>query len=218
MTKPSTFLFDLDGTIIDTAEDLSHALNQLCRHYNKPEVPLSKVVQAYPFGTPGFLKLGLGMGIDDPDYVDKRKEFLRYYEKSIARFSKPYDGILPLLKHIEDKKLTWGIVTNKSYDLAKSLIIDLDLYERTGCLVGGDTTDELKPSPKPLYYACSLLDIATTDCIYVGDAETDIIAAKKAGMQSVAVSYGYHPRHENINSWGADYVANTPFELADILL
>jgi N-acetyl-D-muramate 6-phosphate phosphatase len=213
----STILFDLDGTLIDTAPDLGHALNiQLELHGKKP---LSDVT-IRPFashGSKGLLGLGFGITPKDADFSAKREEYLNIYDEVFTRSPKLLDGIAELLKVIERKQLKWGIVTNKPGRFTNRLIASMDLHQRAACVVSGDDAPQPKPSPATLLLACSQIGVQPKNCIYVGDAERDIQAGRAAGMKTVVALFGYIDVTDRPSEWGADVLIKTPAELLDFL-
>jgi 2-phosphoglycolate phosphatase len=209
----SAVLFDLDGTLLDTAPDLGHALNQvLVRHGMKP-VTLEKVRQVASSGSPGLIKLGFGIETIDPDYQHLRQQFIDEYMQHLAVSTTLFPGMAEALTCIENIGLRWGIVTNKSYELSKALINMLGLSARCSVLVGGDTTSTPKPHPAPLQYACQQLNCLPNECVYVGDAPQDIQAAINCQMPSIAALYGYLPEDAKPEHWGAEYYIDKPTDL-----
>jgi N-acetyl-D-muramate 6-phosphate phosphatase len=213
----STILFDLDGTLVDTAPDLGHALNiQLKRHGKKP---LSDAT-IRPFashGSRGLIGLGFGITPTDDNFIEMRDEYLAIYDTVFTRSPKLLEGIEELLQAIENKGLIWGIVTNKPRRFTQPLIENMLLHERVACLVSGDDAPQPKPSPATLLLACKHVGVKPESCIYVGDAERDIQAGKAAGMKTVVALFGYIDKTDKPDEWGADALIETPTELLSFL-
>jgi N-acetyl-D-muramate 6-phosphate phosphatase len=210
-------LFDLDGTLIDTAPDLGHALNlQRSRH---GLAPLSDEVirpQA-SHGARGLLSLGFGIGADDPQFTPLREEFLQLYADNISRHSRPFDGVLDLLDQLENRGVAWGVVTNKPARFTQPLLSILDLAERAACIVSGDTCPQPKPHPCPLLYAAEEAGQKPEQCIYIGDAARDIEAAVAAHMPSLVAMWGYLDQTDQPQTWGAKDLIQTPAQILDYL-
>jgi 2-phosphoglycolate phosphatase len=210
-------LFDLDGTLIDTAPDLGHALNlQRSRH---GLAPLSDEVirpQA-SHGARGLLSLGFGIGPDDPQFTPLREEFLQLYADNISRHSRPFDGVLDLLDQLENRGVAWGVVTNKPARFSQPLLSILDLAERAACIVSGDTCPQPKPHPCPLLYAAEEAGQKPEQCIYIGDAARDIEAAVAAHMPSLVAMWGYLDQTDQPQTWGAKDLIQTPAQILDYL-
>lgn len=213
----NTILFDLDGTLVDTAPDLGYALNiQLERHGKKP---LSDAT-IRPFashGSKGLLGLGFGITPKDTDFLAKREEYLNIYDEVFTRSPKLLDGVAELLQLIESKELKWGVVTNKPRRFTNRLIESMRLHLRPACVVSGDDASKPKPSPATLLLACSLVGVKPENCIYVGDAERDIQAGKAAGMKTVVALFGYIDKTDKPAEWGADVMIKTPADLLSFL-
>jgi phosphoglycolate phosphatase len=213
----NTILFDLDGTLVDTAPDLGHALNiQLERH---GKVPLSDAA-IRPFashGSRGLIGLGFGITPNDDSFIIMRDEYLAIYDTVFTRSPILLPGIAELLQVIENKGLKWGIVTNKPRRFTQPLIENMALHERAACVVSGDDAPKPKPSPETLLLACKHVGTKPESCMYVGDAERDIQAGKAAGMKAVVALFGYIDVTDRPHEWGADALIKTPNELLDFL-
>lgn len=213
----NTILFDLDGTLVDTAPDLGHALNiQLERHGKKP-LSDSTIRPFASHGSKGLLGLGFGITPKDTDFLAKREEYLNIYDKVFTRSPKLLDGVAELLQLVESKELKWGIVTNKPRRFTNRLIESMRLHLRPACVVSGDDAPQPKPSPATLLLACSLVGVKPENCIYVGDAERDIQAGKAAGMKTVVALFGYIDKTDKPAEWGADAMIKTPADLLSFL-
>jgi N-acetyl-D-muramate 6-phosphate phosphatase len=211
-------LFDLDGTFADTAPDLGSAINTMRRARGLADLPLSATRPVTSHGARGLLNVGFGVGPDHPDYRAMREEFLTLYERDICRESRLFPGIADLLSTLEERGLRWGIVTNKAERLARLLLARLGVAARATCIIGGDTTPNLKPHPAPLLAACGVIGEEPRACVYLGDDLRDIEAARAAGMRPIAVDWGYHhPQHGDPGTWQADAVLARPHELTALL-
>ena len=204
-------LFDLDGTFADTAPDLGHAVNLMRKARGLTPVSESQTRPVTSSGARGLLGAGFGITPEHPDYPAMREEFLNYYEANLCRETRLFDGMATLVDALESRALTWGIVTNKAERFALPLMKLLGYATRTACIIGGDTTGKLKPHPEPLYAAARAINIEPNACIYIGDDERDIQAGRAAGMQTIAVRYGYLNGSDPA-AWGANAVINTPME------
>jgi len=216
MGKPAV-LFDLDGTLADTAPDLGYALNQQRIARGMPELPIESVRAHASSGARGLLKAGFNIGPDDDGYEAMRDEFLEVYEKNLARSSDLFPGVASLLAQIEQHNMPWGIVTNKAERFTFPLLRALGLLERSGVVVCGDTTPHPKPHPAPMHAAADKLGMAATDCLYVGDDERDVQAGRAAGMPVIVARYGYLGNGRPPESWGADGYIDSPMELLGFL-
>jgi len=196
-------LFDLDGTLADTAPDLIAAVNRLLAEEGRAPLPDAAL---RPLVSKGGRAL-LGRAFADLD-ADAREpllpRFLAAYSQALAVHTRPFDGVETLLAAIDARGWPWGIVTNKPEGLAVGVVEGLGWSTRAKALVGGDTLALRKPAPEPLWLAARQLGIAPGDCLYVGDDARDIEAAKAAGMPSVAALWGYREAHENPLDWAAD--------------
>lgn len=200
-------LFDFDGTLADTASDLSRALNRVRADRGLGEVPLEQLRGHASSGARGLLGAGMGILPEHEEFKPMREAFLKHYAENICVDTRLFPGMEDLLAEIEGRGLRWGIVTNKSTSLTRLVVKELGLDSRAACVVCGDTTPHLKPHPASLLHAAGELKLETADCIYLGDDLRDIQAARAAGMRSVAVAWGYG---ENLSSWNADAVIDRP--------
>ena len=210
-------LFDLDGTLADTAPDLVDALNRLQREHGVAELPLEVGRRHASSGARGLIHAGFGLTPEDPPFEKLRDQFLDHYEGRVCAQTQLFPGIAELLDAIEQRGLAWGVVTNKSSRFTPRILAALGLDRRAGCVVCGDTTAHIKPHPAPLLHAASQLARAPAECIYVGDDLRDIQAAHAAGMRSVAVEYGYLGTGSAPSAWNADAVIARPEDLIALL-
>ena len=210
-------LFDLDGTLADTAPDLGESANLLLAEEGHAAKPLAMLRPYTSQGVRGLLKAGFDIDATDPHYERLSHRFLEIYEQRLCAATRLFDGIPELLDALESLNLGWGIVTNKRMRFTDPLVELLQLTPRTNCVVSGDTTAEAKPSPLPIEHACRLLNCRPERTLYVGDDHRDIIAGRAAGCQTVAVSYGYLGDGGPLHTWGADLIIDHPAELAAYL-
>lgn len=198
----NTFLFDLDGTLINTAPDLAFALNLLLVKNTTLPLHLDEIRPTIAYGVLAMLKLGFGE-LSSLEQQHHHKHFLKIYQEHIATESHLFAGIADIIEQVQ-----WGIVTNKSTELTHQLLKKLNL--NPAVVVCGDTLEKAKPHPEPLFYACEQLGVKVENCIFIGDDKNDILAAKNAKMKSIAVTYGYG---KNPETWGANWVINNAKEL-----
>jgi phosphoglycolate phosphatase len=190
MSLIKAVLFDLDGTLLDSAPDLVGSLNWVRRTENLTPLPLSEMAQHASKGAVGLLKAGMPES-NDQQLESRRLRFLDHYAKNSFRHSRLYDGIPELLDYLGETEIPWGIVTNKIESLTLPILEAADLQETISCVVCGDTLAESKPHPAPVSLACGMLDVAPAETLFVGDDIRDIQAGKAAGTQTAAVFYGY---------------------------
>ena len=210
-------LFDLDGTLVDTASDLGHALNlQRTRHGFAPLADEIIRPQA-SHGARGLLGLGFGLHPEDARFPAMREEFLELYAANICRHSRPFPGISELLDALEQRGLAWGVVTNKPARFTEPLMSILDLAERATCIVSGDTCPQPKPHPAPMLAAAELCGAKPGQCLYLGDAERDIQAARAAAMPALVAAWGYIDAADQPQTWGAHAEIHHPLDTLDYL-
>jgi 2-phosphoglycolate phosphatase len=210
-------LFDLDGTLADSAPDLAAALNKMRRDRGLPLVPYEQLRKLASAGARGLIGAGFGIGPDHHDFAGMREEFLANYEADLCIETTLFEGIDSLLDDLSIRGIRWGIVTNKVARLAEPLVQLLGLMERTACMVSGDTTPHAKPHPAPLLHAAGQMNLRPDQLIYVGDDLRDVQAGQAAGMLTVAAAYGYCGDLLPPEQWGADWLVNSPRELQDLL-
>ncbi|MGQ0501318.1 MAG: phosphoglycolate phosphatase [Panacagrimonas sp.] len=219
MTRPlpaKAWLFDLDGTLVDTAPDLGHAANLVRAECGLPPLPDADYRPVASSGARGLLGVALGITPDHADFPVHRDSFLAHYRANLSRVSRPFPGVAELLRAIELKGLRWGVVTNKPGWLTLPLMQQLDLAERAACIVSGDSTPRPKPAPDPLLLACEQIGLTPADCIYVGDDLRDIESAQAARMRSVAAGWGYIGSTD-IARWGADVITQSVDDLRKLV-
>lgn len=205
-------LFDLDGTLVDSAVDLLNALNVIVQQTGKPALSLAEIRPVVSKGARAMLAVAFPE-LDEEKRLQYLQPFLDCYQKAVALHSTPFADVETVLKAIEASGSRWGIVTNKPYYLAKEVVQSMGWTHRTAVLIGGDTLPRKKPDPDQLFHACELLAVQASDCIYVGDDERDVLAARHAGMKSVAALWGYREAHDDPENWKPDVMAQTPLDL-----
>jgi N-acetyl-D-muramate 6-phosphate phosphatase len=203
-------LFDLDGTLADTAPDLAAALNRVRVDRGLEPVPAARLRSSSSQGARGLIGTGMGVAPDHPDYRALRDAFLAHYESALCVATTLFADVDVMLDGIETRALKWGIVTNKATRYTMPLLDLLGLGGRAGVVVCGDTTPHTKPHPAPLLAAATGLGVAPERCVYVGDAERDVAAGVAAGMRTLVARYGYIDAGEDPESWPADGTINDP--------
>ena len=206
-------LFDLDGTLIDSAPDLGAAADQMRTARGLASLPAEQYRPMAGAGARGMLGVAFGITPDATDYDTLREEFFRNYEARMTQTTYAFDGIAELLADIEARGLLWGVVTNKSSRFTDPLTRAMPLFANARAVVSGDTTPHSKPHPAPLFEAATRLGLPPEACIYVGDDERDIVAGRAAGMKTVAALYGYLGAVDATEHWGADAAIKYPHEL-----
>jgi len=209
----SAVLFDLDGTLVDTAPDLAYALNSLLEEQGQPRLPYDLIRPVASNGAAGLLNLGFGISEGDTTFPLLRARLIAIYQDNISRGSKLFDGMEQVLTALEKANITWGIITNKPAFLTDPLLEALHLTHRAACIVSGDTTAYSKPHPAPMLHACEVIKHSAQECIYIGDAARDIEAGKNINMQTVAALYGYVGANDNPANWNADFSIEHPLDI-----
>lgn len=210
-------LFDLDGTLVDTAPDLVRTLNRLLAEEGRVPMPFAVARNEVSNGAPSLLRLGFGADLDGERLAELRARFVDRYMTDICVNSRIFidlDGLFTTNSHLESR---WGIVTNKPHSLTVPLLERLGIAERPATIVSGDRLTERKPSPAPLTLAAAELDVAPERCVYVGDNVRDVEAGRAAGMRTCVAAYGYLRAHEDPHAWGADAIVRHPRELGRVL-
>lgn len=210
-------LFDLDGTLLDTAPSMQQAINQLREELLLAPLSLQAIRSAVSHGSNAIIAAGFAdcnaSTLPDPSFLKER--FLHFYQNDIASQTLFFDGMENTISFLESRKMPWGIVTNKPSFLTFALLDQLNLSTRSAVTVCGDTTHYSKPNPLPLEHACGMLGVDCTATIYVGDAERDIQAGRAAGMKTLIALFGYLNDTDQPASWRADGSITTPYELLD---
>ena len=217
LTHTRLVLFDLDGTLVDTAEDLAAAVNQCRLRRGLPPTPPQELRPWTSHGARGLIHRAFGLEPSDAGYDQLRAEFLDHYEHALCVHSHLYEGVEQALSAIEASQRIWGVVTNKPTRFTGPLLRALKLEQRASCVVSGDTADRPKPDPAPIRHALSACAVPASDCVYVGDDVRDVQAGRAAGVRTIAAAYGYLGGADDVASWGADFVIHRPLELLDWL-
>lgn len=213
-TTIRTVLFDLDGTLVDTAPDMGCALNRLRAEHDEPPLSAEMIRPWVSHGSPGLLKLAFGIDTEHHTYSELRSRFLDLYVACLADDSALFPGFADILDQLDAAGIPWGIVTNKPGWLTTPLLDALELTVRAACVVSGDTLAQRKPDPAPIHHALELIRADAASAVYVGDAERDIRAGRDAGCHTLAAAWGYFPDDDAPETWGADAIIHSPHELA----
>ena len=209
-------LFDLDGTLLDTAPDMAGALNQLRSEGNRDPLPFEEVRLLVSHGATALVRLAFAEA-DDDAFIVLRKRFLEIYRSRLSVETQVYEGILEALGRLESDGIAWGVVTNKPEWLTEPLLEHFALRRRAGVVVCGDTLTECKPHPAPLLYAAEKLGVTPAQCIYIGDAERDVLAAQAAGMKVFVALFGYIRANEKPHEWPASGWLDSPQAMVKLL-
>jgi 2-phosphoglycolate phosphatase len=209
---PRVILFDLDGTLLDTAPDMVGALNTLRGEHGLPSLPYETVRSCVSHGAARLVRLGFP-DADAGLFADLQSRFLEIYRGSLAVETRLFDGMDRVLNELGKRRLLCGIVTNKPAWLTEPLLEKLHLTQRFACVVSGDTVSERKPHPMPMLHAAKLAGVEPPECVYVGDAERDIQAGHAAGMATLVATYGYIQPDEEWRTWGGDGFIERPLDL-----
>ena len=217
MINFKALLFDLDGTLLDTAPDFITALNiQLTRHGRTP-ISDDDVRVSVTNGSAGLIQAGFNISADHPHFEAIRSEYLDLYLNNIAEKTVAFPGLDRVLEHCERNNIPWGIVTNKPWIYSHAVLQQLKLLERAAAVVCPDHVNQAKPHPEAMFLAAKQLSINPIDCLYVGDHRRDIDAGAAAGMTTVAAGWGYIAASEDISNWGADHIVAQPQQLHQLL-
>lgn len=208
-----TVLFDLDGTLVDTAPDMGHALNALLQEYDR--APLSpEVIRPWvSHGSRGLIFLGFGEEPGGDLFEEYKARFLTLYQNRVCADSRLFEGMDEVIEFLADRRLPWGIVTNKPDYLTQALLEELHLRSKVACVVSGDTIPERKPHPAPLLHASCQLRRPPEACVYVGDAQRDVEAGTRAGMATLVALFGYLGEQDDPASWGATGLVDRPGDI-----
>jgi len=210
-------LFDLDGTLIDSAPDLGAAADKMRLDRGLPSLPAALYRPMAGAGARGMLHIAFGLSPQDPAFESMREEFFVNYERCMTHNTYAFEGVSSLLRSLEQRLLPWGVVTNKSQRFTNPLTQSMPLFASAGAVVSGDTTPHAKPHPAPLLEAAKRLGVDPQACIYVGDDERDIVAGRAAGMRTVAATYGYLGSQLDTTAWQADAEIKSPLALLQLL-
>lgn len=211
----SCVFFDLDGTLLNTAPDLTTALNKALLNFNYPEVSVNAITPYISYGAAVMIDTALKQQVSASLKADILEWLLNYYENHIAVNTHLYKGMSELLVTLEAKGIPWGVITNKRERMTHPLMQALDLTTRSACIICGDTTAHSKPHPEPMLTACRQIQVSPEACLYIGDARHDITAGKAANMKTLAATWGYLKPDDKPQDWGADALINHPDEILD---
>jgi phosphoglycolate phosphatase len=210
-------LFDLDGTLVDSAPDLAGAANDLRAVHALPPLPFEVLRPMVGAGARGMLGVAFGVAPADARFAELRDAFLRTYEQRLLRDTRVFADMMPVLAAIESAGLRWGVVTNKAARFSTPLLDGLGLASRCAVLISGDSTARSKPHPEPLLEAARRLGVRAERCVYVGDDHRDVIAGRAANMPTLAAAWGYLGQGEAIADWQADAVLSHPGQVLNWL-
>lgn len=210
-------LFDLDGTLADTARDLGAALNRLLAEEGLAPLPYERIRPVASHGARGLVQLGFGADLSAERMEALRVRFMDLYDANLAGETTLFDGVNELIAELDKRGLAWGIITNKSMRFTDRLVPWLPFAIPPAVIVSGDTVGVAKPDPKPMLHATGQIGIAPEQCMYVGDAERDIQAGRNVGMKTVLVNWGYFSEQDRPEQWGADVDIDHPLQLLDHL-
>ncbi len=206
-------LFDLDGTLLDTADDLGNALNHVLNLKGLPSCPADTYRCVASHGSKGLLELGFGTQISQHDFEELKALFLAHYQENICMQTTLFPETEELLETLNTKSIPWGVVTNKPGFLTDLLLPHFDIFSHSKVNISGDTLEQRKPHPEPLLHAARIISAEPEQILYVGDAERDIAAANAANMTSVIAAYGYISTDDTPKEWQADLSINNALEL-----
>lgn len=210
-------LLDLDGTLVNTAPDMVSTLNHVLKKHNRPPVELEVATKLVSNGARGLIEFGFSKKFNHKQLKCLVEEFLNEYVDNLSTNSTLYADMYAVLEYCVANQIQWGVVTNKPFALSQMLLRDLDILDQCSVLLGGDSLRVKKPNPGPLLHSCMLLNLAASECLYVGDHERDIAAGKAAGMFTAAALWGYIGTDQQPHQWGADYLINKPGGLLTLL-
>jgi len=211
-------LFDLDGTLLDTAQDFTCVLNQLLQQHGRQSLSDAEIRETVSDGARALIRRGFQIDEQDPDFQVYLQSLLNNYGEQIKQTqSTLFTGIDTLLRDIADSHFRWGIVTNKPSRFTEPLLRHFPSMQHSAAVICADQLKQSKPDPEGLLQACQVMDCKPSDCIYIGDHLRDIQAGKNASMQTIAVSWGYFPADTQLQNWQADFIAETPRQISQYL-
>ena len=216
-TSVAAVLFDLDGTLIDSAPDLGSAADQMRVQRGLLSLPLDAYRPMCGAGARGMLEVAFGITPEHADFEAMREEFFSNYQACMTQRTYAFDGVPELISALQARGLAWGVVTNKSKRFTDPLTAAMPLFATAGAIVSGDTTPHAKPHPAPLLEAAQQLGLAPELCLYVGDDERDIVAGHAAGMRTVAATYGYLGSKTDVAAWNAHAQIKSPLALLQLI-
>ncbi|HUG24669.1 phosphoglycolate phosphatase [Piscinibacter sp.] len=215
--SPRAVLFDLDGTLIDSAPDLAGAANELRAAHGLSALPYEHFRPMVGSGARGMVGVAFDVGPQHERFAELRDDFLRRYEQRMMLETRIFDAVVPVLDTLDARHHPWGIVTNKAARFTVPLVRSLGLHERAATVIAGDTTPHSKPHPAPLLEAARQMGLEPSECLYVGDDPRDVQAGLAAGMTTVVAAWGYLGIGEPLEAWGARHIIKTPAELLNLL-
>lgn len=204
MTNVKAILFDLDGTLLDTAPEFIYCLNVLLQEEGKKPLTVEDIRGTISYGAKGMVEAAFNLSEQNPLFESLKKRFLALYHQDTGAKSQLFPGVSSLIERLSVHNMPWGIVTNKPQVFTQALIKRFPPLQKALCVVSGDTLLVQKPDPAPLLHACQTLNVLAQDCWYLGDAKTDVEASRGANMRCAIANYGYIPSHENTQNWQAD--------------
>lgn len=210
-------LFDLDGTLLDTAPDLGYALNQVLLEDGRDPLPESVTRPWASQGSIGLLSQAYTVSPDSQAFADLRRRFLEHYADNLLRETRPFDGINDTLIKITQQGYQWGIITNKPAAYTDPLVAQIEWPSAPGCVLSGDSAALPKPDPGSILMACEQIGCQPAECVYIGDADRDIEAAQRSGMPGLVALWGYIQAHEQPETWSAAALLNEPREITEWL-
>jgi len=210
-------LLDLDGTLVDTAPDMVSTLNRVLERHGEAKVGFLDAAKLVSNGAKALLDFGFPSQLSESVSKQFIQEFLSDYAEHVCDQSTVYDGMLEVIETCLDNSIRWGVVTNKPLELSRSLLDGLGLMSTCSILLGGDSLPVKKPDPAPLLHCCMVLNLAASECLYVGDHERDIMAGNSAGMDTAFALWGYINKEQNPDDWDANYLINQPGGLLDLI-
>lgn len=215
--KVEAVLFDLDGTLIDSAPDLGAAADKMRTDRGLTSLPLEHYRHMAGAGARGMIGIAFGITPEHPDFEAMKEEFFVNYENCMTERTQIFEGVVDMVASLVALGMPWGVVTNKSSRFTDPLTSSMPLFATAGTIVSGNTTPHAKPHPEPLYEAARRLAVDPSRCIYVGDDERDIVAGLAAGMGTVAATYGYLGQQADISRWNAHLQIDSPIDLLKFL-
>jgi len=210
-------LFDLDGTLIDSAPDLGAAVDKMRVDRGMSSLPLSHYRPMAGAGARGMIGLAFGFTPEHPEYDALKEEFFRNYEACMTQRTFAFEGVAAMIESLVSRQMPWGVVTNKSKRFAEPLTQAMPLFATSSVVISGDTTPYAKPHPEPLFEAARRLNVDPSRCVYVGDDERDIVAGHAAAMKTVAATYGYLGSRADVVSWQAHAQIDAPLQFLNLL-
>ena len=210
-------LFDLDGTLLDSAPDLGAAADEMRQDRGLPSLPLTAYRAHAGSGARGMLKVALDITPEHADFEALREEYLARYEARLLAATRPFEGVEELVSRLARHGMPWGVVTNKAARFTVPLTRSMAFFAQAGAVVCGDTTPHTKPHPAPLFEAARLMGLPPAGCVYVGDDHRDVLAGRAAGMRTVAAGYGYLGPGAVVSAWGADAEISSPLQVLKLL-